>query len=217
MALSRTASPSADDSADDLDDVADASERRQIALAILLIVGGLLGLLASYSLTMDDIALLKNSDALLPCNLSPLLQCGKNIESWQGHVFGFPNPILGLMTFTAPVAVGTAMLARARFSAWFWWLFNAGMLFAIVFIFWLAFQSIFALGTLCPWCSLVYVVVIPMFLAVTVRNLRAGLAGPGMQRVGDALAWWVPLLSIVGYIIIFGAAQLHLDILGSLF
>ena len=135
------------------------------ALAILLIVGGLLGLLAAWSLTMDEIAL----------------------------------------------------LARARFASWFWWIFNGGLLFAIVFIFWLAFQSIFVIGTLCLWCSLVYLVTIPMFLAVTVRNLRAGLAGRGLQRVGDALAWWVPLLSLLGYVIIFGSAQLHLNILGTLF
>jgi hypothetical protein len=35
--------------------------------------------------------------------------------------------------------------------------------------------------------------------------------------VGEALSGWVPLLSIVGYVIIFGAAQLQLDILSTLF
>jgi len=187
------------------------------ALAILLIVGGLLGLLAAWSLTMDEIALLKAPGTALTCNVNSILNCGKNIESPQGSTFGFPNPVLGLMTYPAPVVVGFALLARARFASWFWWIFNGGLLFAIVFIFWLAFQSIFVIGTLCLWCSLVYLVTIPMFLAVTVRNLRAGLAGRGLQRVGDALAWWVPLLSLLGYVIIFGSAQLHLNILGTLF
>ncbi|MDQ1128689.1 vitamin K epoxide reductase family protein [Microbacterium sp. SORGH_AS_0888] len=190
---------------------------RSPALAILLIVGGLLGLLASFSLTMDDIALLQDPNAGLSCNVNAYLQCGKNIGSWQGSVFGFPNPILGLMTFPAPVAVGVALLARARFSAWFWWLFNAGLTFAICFVFWLAFESIFDIRTLCPWCALVYLVVIPMWTGTTVRNLAAGLAGPALARVGRALVWWVPLISLAGYIVIFGAAQLNLDILGTLF
>ncbi|MGN6220188.1 MAG: vitamin K epoxide reductase family protein [Microbacterium sp.] len=191
--------------------------RLPYALAIALIVGGLLGLLASFALTMDDINLLKNPDAALTCNLNGVVNCGKNIESWQGSVFGFPNPVLGLMMFPAPVVVGFALLAGARFAAWFWWIFNAGLLFAISFVYWLAFQSIFDIGTLCPWCSLVYLVTIPMFLAVTVRNLRAGLAGGALQRFGDAIAGWVPLIVIVGYVIIFGAAQLQLNILGTLF
>jgi len=191
--------------------------RTHYALALVLIVGGLLGLLASFALTMDDINLLKNPETALTCNVNAVVNCGKNIESWQGSVFGFPNPILGLMMFPAPVVVGFALLARARFADWFWWIFNAGLLFAISFVYWLAFQSIFDIGTLCPWCSLVYLVTIPMFLAVTVRNLRAGLAGRALQKVGHAIAGWVPLIAIAGYVIIFGAAQLHLNILATLF
>ncbi|MBW9094772.1 vitamin K epoxide reductase family protein [Microbacterium jejuense] len=191
--------------------------RTHYALALVLIVGGLLGLLASFALTMDDINLLKNPDTALTCNLNAVVNCGKNIESWQGSIFGFPNPILGLMMFPAPVVVGFALLARARFAGWFWWIFNAGLLFAIAFVYWLAFQSIFDIGTLCPWCSLVYLVTIPMFLGVTVRNLRAGLAGRALQKFGDAISGWVPLIAIAGYVIIFGAAQLHLNILATLF
>ena len=191
--------------------------RTHYALAIVLIAGGLLGLLASFALTMDDINLLKNPDSALTCNLNAVVNCGKNIESWQGSIFGFPNPILGLMMFPAPVVVGFALVAGARFAAWFWWVFNAGLLFAISFVYWLAFQSIFDIGTLCPWCSLVYLVTIPMFLAVTVRNLRAGLAGSTLRKVGDAISGWVPLIAIAGYVIIFGAAQLQLNILATLF
>jgi uncharacterized membrane protein len=198
-------------------DAAPAPARIRVALAILLIVGGFAGLLASFNLTLDDIALLKDPNAALSCSINTTVQCGKNIGSWQGSVFGFPNPLLGLMTFPAPIAVGTAMLARARFASWFRWTFNAGLTFAIGFVFWLAFQSIFDIRTLCPWCALVYVAVIPMWVAVTVDNLRDGLAGRSLQRVGRALAPWIVLISIAGYLIIFGAAQLRLNVLGTLF
>lgn len=191
--------------------------RVRYGLAILLIVGGVLGLLAAFNLTLDDIALLKDPNAALSCSINTYLQCGKNIQSWQGSVFGFPNPLLGLMMFPAPVFVGVSLLAGVRFPAWFRWTFTAGLTFGIGFVFWLAFQSIFDIHTLCPWCALVYVVVIPMWVAVTVDNLRDGLAGRALRRVGQALSPWIVLISIVGYLIIFGAAQLRLNILGSLF
>ena len=39
----------------------------------------------------------------------------KNLESWQGSLFGFPNPILGLTGWMAPIVVGFAILAGAGF------------------------------------------------------------------------------------------------------
>jgi uncharacterized membrane protein len=213
--MPETASPTAP-TADVIDD-STASRRVPVAFALVLIIGGALGLLAAFNLTMDDIALLKDPNAALTCSINSTVQCGKNIQSWQGSVFGFPNPILGLMTFPAPIVVGFALLARARFAAWFRWLFAAGLTFAIGFVYWLAFQSIFDIHTLCPWCAVVYVAVIPMWLAVILDNLADGLAGRALQRVGRALKPWVVLLSIVGYLIIFGTAQLRLNILGSLF
>ncbi|WP_344752316.1 vitamin K epoxide reductase family protein [Gryllotalpicola koreensis] len=190
---------------------------RHLALAILLIVGGALGLLASFSLMKDDLALLADPGTKLGCTVSAAIQCGKNIGSWQGSVFGFPNPMLGLMMFTAPVIVGVAMLGRVRFPNWFWLVFNAGHWFAIIFIGWLSTESIFFIGTLCPWCSLVYAVVIPMWLAVTLHNMAAGRYGTRLIGAGSALITWVPLLSLALYVVIALEAQLRLDLISQLF
>jgi uncharacterized membrane protein len=190
---------------------------RHLALAILLIVGGALGLLASFSLTQDDFTLLAHPDTTLGCTISASLQCGKNILSWQGRVFGFPNPLLGLMMFPAPIIVGAALLARVRFPNWFWIVFNLGHWFAIGFIAWLSTESIYFIGTLCPWCALVYAVVIPMWLAVTLHNMAVGRYGRALIGTGSALISWVPLLSLVLYVVIALEAQLRLDLISQLF
>ncbi|GAA4388136.1 vitamin K epoxide reductase family protein [Tsukamurella soli] len=189
---------------------------RHTALAVLLVVGGALGLIAAFALTQDDITLLGNPTAHLGCMVSQRLQCGKNILSWQGRVFGFPNPLLGLMMFPAPIVVGMGLLGRVRFPAWFWLVFNAGMWFAIGFIAWLAYESIFSIGTLCPWCSLVYAVVIPMWLAVTVHNMVAGRFGAGLQGIGDLVRPWLLLITALLYVVILLLAQVKLNIVGSL-
>jgi uncharacterized membrane protein len=192
---------------------------RPTALAVWLIIAGAIGWWAAFSLTMERLHLLENPDAILGCDISPLVQCGKNLESWQGSVFGFPNPILGLTGWVAPIVVGVAILAGARFARWFWWLFEAGLALAFVFVIWLIGQSIFVLGTLCPWCMVTWVVTIPTFYALTLHVLRAGIvpAPRGIRNGADKLMSWVPLLAVISYAIIAIMAQLRLDVLGSVF
>ena len=185
--------------------------RPPIALAIFLVVAGALGWWAAFSLTVDKFILLQDPDAELGCNISLLVQCGKNLGSAQGAVFGFPNPLIGLGGFVAPIAVGVSLLAGARFARWFWIAFNVGLAGALAFVIWLISQSFFVLGTLCPWCMLVWSVTIPLFWVVTLRNLAEGVYGDGAVRVGTALrSWQIPIV-ILSYAIVILLAQLELN------
>jgi uncharacterized membrane protein len=191
---------------------------RPIALAIFLIVAGLIGLWASLQLMVEKIHTLENPDAQLSCDFSLIVQCAKNLDSAQGAVFGFPNPVLGLMGFVAPLVVGAAILGGARFISWFWVTFNIGIAGAFAFCLWLAYQSIFNLGTLCPWCMVVWSVTIPMFWAVTLRNLKVGAipAPLALRKAAAASYSWVPVIALVGYILIAAVAQYRLDVLSYL-
>lgn len=194
-----------------------ASPRRPLALAIFLIVAGLLGWWASFSLTVDKFLLLENPEADLDCNFSLLVQCGANLDSPQGAVFGFPNPLLGLGGFVAPIAVGVALLAGARFDRWFWGLFNLGLAGALAFVIWLISQSIYVLGTLCPWCMLVWSVTIPLFWVVTARNAAEGVFGGALVPAGRALRSWVIPVVVVCYAVVAILAQFRLDVLLHVF
>lgn len=190
--------------------------RRPLALAIFLIIVGALGWYAAFSLTVDKILVLQNPTADLDCNFSLIVQCGKNLESWQGAVFGFPNPLIGMGGFVAPIAVGVGLLAGARFARWFWAAFNVGILGALVFVGWLISQSIFVLGTLCPWCMLVWLVTIPLFWVVTSRNLAEGVFGSHAVAFGKGLRSWAIPVIVVCYAVVILLAQLRLDIITHL-
>jgi uncharacterized membrane protein len=192
------------------------ASRRPLPLAIVLIVTGAVGWYAAFALTLDKLAVLENPQADLDCNFSVLVQCGVNLGSWQGSLLGFPNPLLGLGGFVAPIAVGVALLAGATFARWFWIAFNVGVLGAFAFCLWLAYQSIFNLGTLCPWCMLVWSMTIPLFWTLTLANARAGRLGSALQPLGSRLYSWVPVITLVGYIVIAVVAQLRLDVLSTL-
>ena len=193
--------------------------QRPLALAVFLMISGAIGLYASFELTVAKFDTLLNPDSSLGCDFSVLVQCGKNLDAWQGSVFGFPNPLIGLAGFVAPIAVGVGILAGARFSRWFWVSFNVGVAGALAFVCWLIYQSIFSLYTLCPWCMVVWSVTIPLFWAVTLFNLSSGnipLAAAA-KKVFTAAYGWVPLLTFVSYLIVAIIAQLKLDVINSLF
>lgn len=192
------------------------ARRLPLAFAIFLIVAGALGWWAAFSLTIDKILVLQNPQADLDCNFSLIVQCGKNLGSWQGAVFGFPNPLIGLGGFVAPIAVGVGLLAGARFARWFWIAFNVGIAGALAFVIWLISQSLFSLYTLCPWCMLVWTVTIPLFWVVTSRNLADGVYGSRAAPVGRFLTAWLIPIVIVCYAVVVFLAQLQLDILTHL-
>ncbi len=194
------------------------SASRPLALPIFLILAGLIGFSASWELTLAKFQTLTDPGTGLGCDFSVLVQCGRNLESWQGSVFGFPNPLLGLGGFVAPVAVGVGILAGARFARWFWLLFNLGVAGALAFVCWLIGQSIFDLATLCPWCMVVWSVTIPLFWVVTLHNLSAGNipVGEGARRFFAAAYAWVPLITIASYLVVALIAQARLDLLSYL-
>lgn len=185
----------------------------EAVFGVWLIIAGAIGELAAFVLTLEKFATLSDPDTTASCDYSVLVQCTANLNAWQGSVFGFPNPIIGLLGWMAPIVVGAALLAGARFARWFWMLFNLGVAGALVFVVWLIGQSIFELGTLCPWCLVTWSVTIPTFFAVTFRNLSAGVFGGGerTRRLGASLLTWVAPITIVCFGIIALIAQLELD------
>ena len=190
--------------------------RRPWILGIFLSIAGAIGWWSAFQLTIDKFEVLAHPSTNLNCNFSVLVQCGKNLGSWQGSAFGFPNPILGLGGFAAVIAVGVALLAGAQFAKWFWIAFNVGIAGALAFVIWLIHESIFDLGTLCPWCMLVWLVTIPLFWVVTLRNLSQGVYGARLKGIGSALLSWVIPITVICYVIVALIAQLVLDVIHHL-
>jgi uncharacterized membrane protein len=178
-----------------------AASKRPVAYALLLILTGLVGAYSSFVLVLDRIQLLRNPGESLGCDFNPFVSCGTVIESWQGSLFGFPNPLLGVAGFVAPVAVGVGLLAGARFARWFWALFVLGLTLAWLFVTWLFTQTVFSIGTLCPWCMLVWAVTIPLFWISLVYTAARGLTPVPrrIRRLASAALPFTWVLVVVNY------------------
>lgn len=165
----------------------------------VLVVAGTIGTACALALTLDRIALLADPGYIPSCSISPLLSCGSVMTSPQSQVLGFPNPLIGMMTFPILATLGVAMLGGAVLPRWMWLGMQAGVTAGAMFVHWLIWQSLYVIGALCPYCMIVWVVTIITFLYVTLHNLnRQAIPLPQIVReVSTRWASWHGLILTV--------------------
>lgn len=178
-----------------------AAEAPTRTLAWLLLIGGVLGALAAGVLTVEKIALLTDTAYVPSCSLNPVLNCGSIMRTDQAEAFGFPNSLLGLVGFPVLAATGAGLLAEAGFRRWYWLGLQVGVTLGSVFVGWLVFQSLYRIGALCPYCMVVWAVVVAVFWAVTISNVERGVLGGHARRaLGQPLRHYQPVLITVTFV-----------------
>lgn len=143
-------------------------------LPYLFIGAGLIGLFASFELTLQSMKVLNDPNYIPPCNISPFISCSAVMDSWQSTLFGFPNSLLGVIGFPIIVTIGFSLLAGAQFKRWFRLGAQLGLTVAVAFVYWFFYQSVFVTNSLCPWCLVFWSVTIPLFWYTTLFNLQEG-------------------------------------------
>jgi len=171
--------------------------------AWILVVGGIIGIFASIELIIQKIAVLSDPDFVPNCDINPILSCGSVISTEQASLFGFPNPVLGVMGFTIVIMFGALLFIGVELPRLMWLGLNFGALAGMVFVIWLVSQSLYAIGALCPWCMVVWAVTIPIFWQVTTDNLASNKLslGKSLSEIIVTLKW---ILIAGSYLIIAG-------------
>lgn len=158
-------------------------------LPYILIMGGVIGYACAFIIMFDKIRILDNPHYVPSCNLNPIISCGSVMQSKQATAFGFPNPFIGLGAFPVVAVIGVALLAGAKFKRWFWLGLNAGLVFALGFVHWLFFESVYRIHALCPWCMIIWVVSITMFWYVTLYNIDQKFIKLPRDKAQQAFGW----------------------------
>ena len=171
---------------------------------VLLVVLGGAGLAAAFSLAVDKYRILEDPTFSPSCDLSPILSCGSVMVTDQGSAFGFPNPVIGLMAFAVVVTLGVLVASGTALPRWVLGGLAGGSLLGVVFVHWLAFQSIYRIGALCPWCMVVWTVTLAIFVWTALLFLRTV---PALSGVGAAL-WSVRYLVLTFWYLGFVVAAL---------
>lgn len=179
--------------------------------ALVLVIASAIGLAAAFILTLEKISLLKNPVTQLSCNINPIVACGSVIQSKQAEAFGFANPIIGLVSFSVILTIGMGMFAGAKYKRWFWLGLEAGTIFGIIFAHWLFYESVFTIQALCPYCMVVWAVVIALFVNITLFNINQGFVKlpKSYSKLVAFLTkykWWIVL---IWYLVILGFITNH--------
>lgn len=134
---------------------------------------GSIGAIASLFMTVEYIETLKDPSFQPICNINPIISCGSVLDTSQGEVFfGIPNPLLGIAGYSALAALGIAILAGATFKRWLWLAIQAGTAMAAVFAMWLFYQGVYVIGSICPFCTVIWLTAVPLFWYTTLYNLK---------------------------------------------
>jgi uncharacterized membrane protein len=158
------------------------------ASAVWVLIAGVLGLAAALTLTIEKIEILINPDYVPSCSINPVLSCGSVMITPQASAFGFPNPLIGIVSFSVVVATGVLSVARVRLPRWYWGGLAIGTLIGAGFIHWLIFQSLYRIGALCPYCMVVWAVTIPLLVVVASIALQPQLE-TGVARLIYQWRW----------------------------
>ena len=169
-----------------------APPTRERALGWVLLVGGIVGFAAAFTLMVEKLELLTDPTYTPSCSLNPILNCGSIMKTNQAELFGFPNPLIGVAAFPVLAATGAALIGGARLARPYWLCLQAGITLGAGFVAWLIFQSLYRIGALCPYCMIVWAVVLPVFVYVTLHNAQSGVLGRRLaaSRLIRVLASW---------------------------
>jgi uncharacterized membrane protein len=170
--------------------------------AWVMVISGAIGLLAAIMLIVEKVAVLADPNYAPGCDINPVLSCGSVINTEQAAVFGFPNPIMGVIGFSVVITLGVLLLAGVTLPRWVWIGLNLGTVFGIGFVIWLVIQSLYVIGALCPWCMVVWAAMIPIFWYVTAANFADDRIRAG--AFGDVVASLRLLLVGATYLVILG-------------
>jgi uncharacterized membrane protein len=170
-----------------------------------VLIAGLIGLVASMTLTVEKIDILENPSYVPSCNINPILSCGSVMTTPQASLLGFPNPLLGLLGFTVVVVTGLLACAKVALPQWYWVGLTVGLVVGAVFVHWLIFQSLYRIGALCPYCMVVWVVTMSLLVVVASIAYRPALqhrqTGPGrvlfQWRWSIAALWFTAVFLLI--------------------
>lgn len=185
-------------------------------MGILWIVTGLVGFATAFLLLNEVLLAAQGQELIVQCDVNSVLSCSPNFFAPAGNLLGFPNSIIGVALFPAPIIVGVSVLGGARFPAWYWRIYSATVTAAWLLCLWFQWFSVWGRRSLCPICEVTWLAVIPLFWYTAGWTIKAGVWGRGRRTlaVGNWLFSWAWVVAVIDVLTVAVVSQIFLNWLG---
>lgn len=156
--------------------------------AWILLVFSAIASIASLGLIMSEKSKLEDPQSALICDVNPLIGCGKWVGTWQNEVFfGISNSVIGLAFFAALTALSIALLTGSKLHPNIWIMLSISMVVGMIWVLWFMYQSLVIARSLCPFCMVVWLCMIPLAITIWGRSAQAGHLSNQLIPVGKAI------------------------------
>ncbi|MFZ9226516.1 MAG: vitamin K epoxide reductase family protein, partial [Candidatus Nanopelagicaceae bacterium] len=174
-----------------------------------MLFGAVSGFIASFLLTIDKIKILKDAQFNPSCNINEVLNCKSVMLSKQAEVFGFPNSLIGIGAFAIFIAVAIAILGNVKFPSWFISIALGGTILGVIFSHWLAYQTTFVIGALCPYCMVAWFgnfLILSSLIQSKLESKSLEIEDESARITIARVSGFVPIFHLVWLSLVIGAA-----------
>lgn len=165
------------------------------AFGIAMLVMATIGLFFSSLIMYDKIQLMLDAGFVPACTFNDVISCTDVMNSEQANAFGFPNPFIGMIGFPVVMTIGVVLISGLRLPRWFWYCTAIGLGLGVAFVHYLAFAAIYQIAALCPYCMVVWAVMLPLFVMTVSHIMREKRRQAGQEVPHRILSQ--PLLILV--------------------
>lgn len=150
-----------------------------IFVSILGLIFSILGIAVSLILSLEYLTLLSNQTKALSCDINAQISCSSVMLSNQAKVFfNIPNTYFGFIFYSVMLTFFLINIFEQINNKILNLAFFLISLIGITFSAWLMHQSIFAIGSLCPYCIVSFISSSCIFFAASyliIKNLKTSL------------------------------------------
>jgi len=141
-------------------------------LSILIIIFGLFGFVAAFTLTVEKFDVLRNPNTELACNINSVFNCSTVMKSVYAEAWGIPLSLLGVAGYPATILVGLIYIDRKKTNLILSYLVTLGPLGAFSLSMYFMFVTAYFIGAFCPWCVLSAVSSSVVFFSVLTLQIQ---------------------------------------------
>ena len=175
------------------------------AFGIAMFVLATIGLGFSTLIMYDKIQLMLDASFSPACTLNEVISCTDVMQSDQASAFGFPNPFLGMIGFPVVMTLGVLIASGVTLPRWIWYSTAAGLGLGVLFVHYLAYAAIYEIVALCPYCMVVWSVMLPLVVMTVAHIISQGrkerdgasAARVVMPATVILVAWYLGFVAVI--------------------